>query len=202
MISTLKLAVVTATVAGTLFAGSATRPAYAGLVGDSVNVTVYFPNLSTPADNTGTQTIVAGGTVFNTIFNYNVTVSDTTIKIGPFGFTQVEDIAACNCDLVTDLTKNLPDFTVDASTNVPGFTNANLSEPAPNELAANFSGLSITAGEIVLLDAVVSPVPAPLIGSGFPVLLAVGGVLFGAKLLERGKKPGSLRTALPHAAAS
>jgi hypothetical protein len=28
-------------------------------------------------------------------------------------------------------------------------------------------------------------VPAPLIGHGLPVLLAVGGLLFGAKLLER-----------------
>jgi hypothetical protein len=31
-------------------------------------------------------------------------------------------------------------------------------------------------------------VPAPLIGRGLPVLLAVGGVLFGAKFLERSKK--------------
>ena len=31
-------------------------------------------------------------------------------------------------------------------------------------------------------------VPAPLIGHGLPVLLAVGGLLFGAKLLERGKR--------------
>jgi hypothetical protein len=33
-------------------------------------------------------------------------------------------------------------------------------------------------------------VPAPLIGRGLPVLLAVGGLLFGAKLLERGKRRG------------
>jgi hypothetical protein len=44
------------------------------------------------------------------------------------------------------------------------------------------------------------PVPAPLIGHGLFVLLAVGGVLFGAKLLERSKKLGSLKTASPHAA--
>jgi hypothetical protein len=34
----------------------------------------------------------------------------------------------------------------------------------------------------------VEPVPAPLIGSGLPVVLAVGGVFFGAKLLERSEK--------------
>ncbi len=34
----------------------------------------------------------------------------------------------------------------------------------------------------------IEAVPAPLIGRGLPVLLAVGGLLFGAKLLERSKK--------------
>jgi hypothetical protein len=43
-------------------------------------------------------------------------------------------------------------------------------------------------------------VPAPLIGHGFPVVLAVGGLLFGAKLLERSKNGRSLGTAIPHAA--
>jgi hypothetical protein len=43
-------------------------------------------------------------------------------------------------------------------------------------------------------------VPAPLIGHGFPILLAVGGVLFAAKLLERSKQRRTLGTAAPHAA--
>jgi hypothetical protein len=34
----------------------------------------------------------------------------------------------------------------------------------------------------------IGAVPAPPIGRGLPVLLAVGGLLFGAKLLERGKR--------------
>jgi hypothetical protein len=45
------------------------------------------------------------------------------------------------------------------------------------------------------------PCPAPLIGRGLPVLLAVGGVLFGAEIVERSKKRRSLGTAIPHAAA-
>jgi hypothetical protein len=44
-------------------------------------------------------------------------------------------------------------------------------------------------------------VPAPVIGRGLPVILAVGGVLFGAKLLERSKKHRSPGTAPPPAAA-
>jgi hypothetical protein len=42
--------------------------------------------------------------------------------------------------------------------------------------------------------------PAPLIGRNLPVLLAVGGLLFGVKLFERGKKRRSLGTAIRHAA--
>lgn len=44
--------------------------------------------------------------------------------------------------------------------------------------------LSNVAGDTSTFTAV----PAPLIGRGPPVLLAVGGVLFGAKLLERSRK--------------
>jgi hypothetical protein len=44
--------------------------------------------------------------------------------------------------------------------------------------------------------------PAPPIGRGLPVLLAVGGLLFGAKLVERSKaRRRSLGTATPNAAA-
>ena len=34
----------------------------------------------------------------------------------------------------------------------------------------------------------IGAVPAPLIGRGLPLVLAVGGILFGAKLLQRSKK--------------
>jgi hypothetical protein len=45
------------------------------------------------------------------------------------------------------------------------------------------------------------PVPAPLIGSGLPAVLAIGGLLFGARLWETGKKRRSIGTRIPHAAA-
>jgi hypothetical protein len=47
----------------------------------------------------------------------------------------------------------------------------------------------------------VQAVPAPIIGHGLPVVLAVGGLLFGAKLLQRTRKSRSIGTAMPHAAA-
>jgi hypothetical protein len=55
-------------------------------------------------------------------------------------------------------------------------------------------------GEMTLRLSGTQAVPAPLIGRGLPVLLAVGGMLFGAKLLERRGKRRSLGAADPHAA--
>jgi hypothetical protein len=46
---------------------------------------------------------------------------------------------------------------------------------------------SIAADDSFTLDIVAVAAPAPSIGRGLPVLLAVGGILFGSKLLERGK---------------
>jgi hypothetical protein len=43
-------------------------------------------------------------------------------------------------------------------------------------------------------------VPSPVIGRGFPAVLAVGGLLFAAKLLERSKKRRLLGTAIQHTA--
>jgi hypothetical protein len=47
----------------------------------------------------------------------------------------------------------------------------------------------------------ISAVPEPPIGRGLPVLLAVGGILFGTKMLERGTKRSSRATAVPPTAA-
>jgi DNA-binding beta-propeller fold protein YncE len=58
---------------------------------------------------------------------------------------------------------------------------------------SELGGLAVF-GEIC---AACQPVPAPLIGRGLPVLLAVGGLLFGAKVLERSTTRRSLGTAIP-----
>ena len=85
----------------------------------------------------------------------------------------------------------------------------------PGELTGTFAtilgggdGTSVDLGNGLTLDAIYDnaggdislevtktvSVPAPLIGGGVPVFLAVGGILSGAKLLERGKKRRSLGT--------
>jgi hypothetical protein len=49
-------------------------------------------------------------------------------------------------------------------------------------------GSGATADSFTLQIGLTATVPAPVIGHGLPVLLAVGSLLFGAKLLERGKR--------------
>jgi hypothetical protein len=85
----------------------------------------------------------------------------------------------------------------------------------PGELTGAFAtllgggdGTSVDLGNGLMLEAIyeiaggdislaVEPVPAPLIGGGVPVFLAVS-MLFGAKILERSRKRRSLGTT-PHA---
>jgi hypothetical protein len=63
---------------------------------------------------------------------------------------------------------------------------------SPGSYDLTFSAEGVPQGLDTLLDNVsltaAVPVPAPLIGRGLPVLLAMGEILFGAKLLERGKR--------------
>jgi hypothetical protein len=62
----------------------------------------------------------------------------------------------------------------------------------------NFQGTELTGTQAI---GTATAVPAPLIGHGLPVVLAVGGLLFGAKLWERSKSRRSFGTAIPRAAA-
>jgi hypothetical protein len=67
-------------------------------------------------------------------------------------------------------------------------------------LTGNTNARSWVVDDVVVTGPL-QAVPAPIIGHGFPVVLAFGGVLFGAKLLERSRKRRLFGTAIPHAAA-
>jgi hypothetical protein len=87
-------------------------------------------------------------------------------------------------------------FSTDIIFHVASATIADLT--VPNNLGNTFvADILSPNGNTGPVDATV-PVPAPLIGHGLLVLLAVGGVTFGAKLLERSKKHRG--TATPRAA--
>ena len=62
---------------------------------------------------------------------------------------------------------------------------------SPGSYNLTFLAQGVPAGLDTLLDNVsltANAVPAPVIGHGLLIVLAVGGVLFGSKLLERSKK--------------
>jgi hypothetical protein len=83
-----------------------------------------------------------------------------------------------------------PSFSVDT---VNPATGAAMTGPgATGTLGGEFFALAPTT---------LSPVPAPVIGHGLAVVLAVGGVLFGSKLLERSRKRRLFGAAIPLAAA-
>jgi hypothetical protein len=88
------------------------------------------------------------------------------------------------CTMASNCTTDLLPFLASAPT-----SNANTAA-INNPIAAGNYDLWYTSAngtpEILITDTV--PVPAPLIGHGLLVLLAVGGVLFGGKFLESHKK--------------
>jgi hypothetical protein len=92
-------------------------------------------------------------------------------------------------------------FVLNSTDAVCGTIGAFSCAPLDNELhtAANLFGFNEN-GLAGVTFTPVSVVPAPPIGRGLPVLLAVGGILFGAKILERTKKRRSLGAAIPHVA--
>jgi hypothetical protein len=80
--------------------------------------------------------------------------------------------------------------------------------PAGAEVLALFTSNGV--GDIVeftalsgtqVIGTAMASVPAPLIGHGLPVVLAVGGLLFGAKIWEQSKSRRSFGTAIPRAVA-
>jgi hypothetical protein len=68
-------------------------------------------------------------------------------------------------------------------------------------IGSALTGTSSSGAKFVALAPYPVAVPAPLIGHGLPVALAVGGVLFGGRLLARSRRRRWFGIAIPHAAA-
>jgi hypothetical protein len=104
------------------------------------------------------------------IFTLTVSPTQITALYGG-GFDQSWTSSSFNGFSITDLTNNLPVFTV-SSSSLLGFSDANLSQSG-NQLFVNWEGLSFTSGdEVVLSSDSAAPLPAalPLFGSGVMML--------------------------------
>jgi hypothetical protein len=112
---------------------------------------------------------------------------------------KVNTIPAFSPALTADSTLDF-DFSVTLSSgNFSGFTDSFKISWTGSQSSIKNNGFHSGYDNVSLPLA--ATVPAPPLGHGLPVALAVGGLLLGFKLWERGQKRRSLGTAIPHAAA-
>lgn len=134
--------------------------AFAGISGDTVNATYYYPDSSSLYQDLGTQVISGLGNTYNFDGYFDLLVTDTQIIAKNFIFASYWSPSDFNGFKVTDLTKNFSSiYQVDSATTMAGLTNANLST-AGNSFSVNWQGLSFNQDTQVVLNAV-SAVPEP-----------------------------------------
>jgi hypothetical protein len=152
----------------------------------------------------------------NLAFNRFGTAADFTDPTGTFTLDSAAFTAFWNgggpssaADLQVTMIGKLNGTTEDevtfgANTNGPiteTFNWSGINEVYLNSSGGSSAGYGSSGTQVAMNNLTITPVPAPLIGRGLPVVLAVGGVLLGAKLSQRSKKRRSPGSVIPHAAA-
>jgi hypothetical protein len=125
----------------------------------------------------------------------------TTVSVGDTQITIVNNMAGLFCPAAGctpgDFSgyvftfmgaPNITDVVVGSGT-APDFHPVSLTFTT-DSITVDVAGDNLAVSDQLILDVTTGtvPVPAPSIGRGLPVLLAVGGLLLGARLLERGKR--------------
>ena len=146
-----------------------------GLLGDTVNLTYFFPDLSSPFEDDGNQAVspqasfVSFGQIATTV-NANSIDSGNSI-VGGLSFTG----ASFNGVVITDLThSNIIGVTIDAASNMGGFDLSRVSFTG-NSVSLNFSGLITDTGTQAIVDiqtrgGVPEPATWAMMISGFGLL--------------------------------
>lgn len=144
----------------------------------------------------GTSTLSAPGWTSVTLLEFTFTTSGENFTVthddGVSLFAAgTEDTCTNSTNCNSDLLPFLASGPTSADTTDPIF------------LAAGTYDLWYTAanGAPEVLETSTVPVPAPPIGKGLPVILAIGGLFFGAQLWGRRKRGFSLETGVPNAIA-
>lgn len=146
-------------VAATALAFIATGAASAGTLGDTVNVTYYFPTSSSVYGDMGTSVVTGAGADYALAGYFQVHVTDTQIIADNFAFDASWNAADFNGFKVTDLTKNFSGtYSIDSST-LGGFSLSNVSVSG-NVAAINWQGVSFTTDSRLVLNITAVPEPA------------------------------------------
>jgi hypothetical protein len=139
--------------------------ARAGLTGDAVDISAYYPDTTSSSDysDAGTFVVPAASVELSSgIPNMYVTVSDSQVTI-TFDSAGTFTEATFDGAIITDQTSSdITGVTVDAATTLSGF-NSDLLSYTGDSISINLSGLSTDdgyAGEEVVVD-VQTGVPAP-----------------------------------------
>ena len=152
------------------------------LTGDTVNITYYYPNLTSAVESIGTFAVPGTSSSYFGVFTMDVAdnsltanFTDTTSWVAPVPF---------NGFVLTDETNSpFTGVTVDPATNMAGFTATNVSF-TPNQILVDWQGLSFDTSTVVKLDINASATPEP--GFAWCALLIAG--CFGAVKWYRSSK--------------
>jgi hypothetical protein len=191
---------------GKLVAGAVLAQGLAllSLSGANANVTLTytgndFTNVASPYTRSDmvTATITLSASLGDSLNFETVSPLAFTLNDGVDTLTNTSTLFARDFRFSTDANGNITQWVVGATVSFAGttiFTHYSTADFDEIDEGQQLTETNVSSGFVEFnpggwTETSVA-VPAPVIGHGLPALLAVGGLLFGAKLLERGKRGG------------
>jgi hypothetical protein len=134
--------------------------AAAGTQGDTIHATYIYPPIPTIID-LGDAVVTGAGASYDYYSYFTLLITDTQI-VADFHITAQWIPGTFNGFVLKNLTKDFSNYSVNAFTNMSGFSSSNLSVSG-DTLSVNWQNLYFTADTKVILDAtgVQAPVPEP-----------------------------------------